>query len=269
MEMPLHEKASYAFYTYVFNDYDNFIKPLQKHIRNSYIDDKSHEIMIQNAICKLLSEKIREHIPTIPEIKTNFRKSVKLLSQQDLDLIEFNEKFKNREDKLKTYIKLHYLLDDIDDGNFELDHASLLMAIYSKIISLELQPNGKREHFNKIIKIPQLKNSPIYQYLDSARKEAKYHTTLNQLSNLTMTELANWLYTSIAVFDYNNDNTVIDQYIGTYDEGDYFTTIFNEVAVINLDDDPVSYEEFLELIEKDFNEKLIQEMHTLENGQIF
>ena len=91
--MQHHEKASYAFYTYVFNDYDNFIRPLQKYISQNYTDDKSHEIMIQNAICKLLSEKIRKQIATIPEIKQNFNKSVKLLSKQDLDLLEYREKF--------------------------------------------------------------------------------------------------------------------------------------------------------------------------------
>ena len=266
--MQHHEKASYAFYTYVFNDYDNFIRPLQKYISQNYTDDKSHEIMIQNAICKLLSEKIRKQIATIPEIKQNFNKSVKLLSKQDLDLLEYREKFKKREDKLKTYIKLHYSLNDIDDGLFELDHASLLMAIYSKVISIELQPNGKREHFGRIVKIPKLKNSPIYQYLDSARKEEKYNITLNQLCNLTIGDLVNWLYKSMAIFDYNNDNTIIDQYVGTWDDGS-IDTIFNEVEIIDPDNDQVSYEEFLELIEKGFNEKLIDEMHTLDNGMKF
>ncbi len=269
MKKEHYEKASYSFYTYVFSDYDNFIKPLQKYISNSYIDDQSQEIAVQNAICKLLSEKIRELIPSKDEVKQNFIKSVNLLSKQDLDLIEFNQKFKTCENKLKGYLKLHYSLDDIEQGDFELDHASLLMAIYSKVISLELQPNGKRAHYGRIEKIPKLKSSAIYQYIDCARKEAKYHTTLNQLSNLTMNELANWLYTSMAVFDYNNDNTVINQYIGSYDEENYFATIFNEVAVINLDDDPASYEDFIKIVENDFNKRLNREMHTLTNGNVF
>lgn len=268
MEMPLHEKASYSFYTYVFNDYDNFIKPLQKYIHNNCFDDKAHEIMIQNAICKLLSEKIRELIPSKTEVKQAFTKSMKQLSKQDLDLIEYREKAQKREDKLKTHFKLRYALDDIDDGNFELDHASLLMAIYSKVISLESKPNGKRGHYGRIEKIPKLKSSAIYQYLNSARKEAKYHTTLNQLSNLTMDYLADWLYKSIAIFDYNNDNTILDPYIGIYDDGTIATT-FNEVSIIDLEKDPDTYQDFVEIVEDNFNEKLIQEMHTLENGQIF
>lgn len=262
MEIRHDEKASYAFYTYVFNDYDNFVKPLSKYMSTSYTSDRSHEFEIQSAICKLLSSKIVQLIPSKQEIKQNFNKSLKALSKQELDLVEFNEKFKKIENKLETYFKLHYILEDIDQGNFELDHASLLMAIYSKMISLELKPNGKRGHCGRIEKIQKLKTSLIYQYLDNARKEAKYHTTLNQLSNLTMTDLVSWLYKSIAIFDYNNDNTILDPYIGIYDDRSIATT-FNEVEVMDLENSPASYEEFIEIIENNFNEKLLTELHLM------
>lgn len=263
MEIPQHEKASYAFYTYVFNNYDKFINPLQKYMRNSYIDDKSHEIIVQNAICKMLAEKIKDKTPSKIEIKQSFDKSVRLLCKQDLNLLEFDKKFKERENKLKTYFKLHYALENISDGNFELDHACLLIAIYSKLIGIKSQSDETHKNSSKVSKLLELKNSSIYKYLNSARKEEKYNTTLSYMCKLTLQELVDWLYTSMAIFDYSNDTTVIDSYIGIYDNGDV-ETIFNEVSIIDLENNPASREELVEIINNEFNEKLINELHLID-----
>lgn len=268
MEIDLNEKASYAFYGNVLKNYNKFIKPLQKYMTTCYLDDKSHEIVVLNAICKFLSEKIRIQIPTIVEIKQNFNKKTLQLFKQDLDLIEFNQKFKKREDKLKTYFKLHYALDSIDAKNYDLTQASLLMAIYSKVVSCELQPNGKLHHYGRAGKTTALKDSLIYRYLDIARKEEKYNITLRQMGEFKISTLVNDLYNSIAIFDYVHNNTVIDLSLGQQDDGTW-GTIFHQIAIIDLENNPDTYKDFIKLVEDNFDKKLIQEMHTLDNGMMF
>ena len=269
MEFILQEKASYAFYGRVSKNYKKFVEPLKKYnLYDHYVSDLEHEVATQNAICKFLSEQIRQHIPTLSEVKHNFNNSVRLLHKQDLDAVEFVQKFKNREDKLKTYVKLHYALNDIDNGNYELDIASILMAIYLKVVSFERDKNNKLSYCGAIVKVPALKDSLIFKYLDSARKELDYHTTINQLSSYKIGDLTNMLYKLIAVFDFNVDNTVIDESLGHFEDGST-TTIFNEVTIIDPEDDHDTYEKFIELVENNFNKKLIEEMHTLDNGQVF
>ena len=53
MEFILSNRASYSFYTYVFNNYDKFVKELSKYnIKGNYLSDLEHEVATQNAICK-------------------------------------------------------------------------------------------------------------------------------------------------------------------------------------------------------------------------
>lgn len=267
MEFILSSKASYSFYTYIHNNYDKFSKELLGYdVKGHYPSDLEHEVAIQNAICKLLSEQILQHIPSIKEVKSNFNNSMHLLFKQDLSAVEFEKKRKNREDKLKTYIKLHYCLEDAINGNYELEHARILMAIYLKVVSFERNKDGKLSYIGEIVKVPTAKASLIFKYLDNTSKELGYKPTISQLFDTKIGELVNLLFRSMAVFDYNNDYTILDEYTG-YNNDDK-QTIFNEVEIIT-DDNNIPYEQFIKIIENKFNEKLIKEMHTLDNGHSF
>lgn len=264
MEFILANKASYSFYTHVFKNYDKFVKELSKHnIKGDYLSDLEHEVATQNAICKFLGEQILQHIPSIKEVKSNFNNSMHLLFKQNLDAIEFEKGRKRREDKLKTYIKLHYCLQDAIDGNYELEHARILMAIYLKVVSFERDKDGKLSYCGEIVKVPTAKASLIFKYLDTAGKELGYKPTISQLFDAKIGQLVDSLFTSMAVFNYNKDNTVLDDYIGYYGNDKY--TTYNEVEVISDD----TCENYIKMLENDFNEKLIKEMHILNNGQVF
>lgn len=257
-----HEKASYAFYTYVFNGYDKFVEPLKKYMSTSFSDDKSHEIAIQNAICKMLSEKIRQHIYTLPEIKKSYVKSIKLLSKQNLDSIEFNEKYKKRESRLKTNIKLHFILEDVCNGNYELEHAGYLMAIYLKFVGFEREPNGKLNRYNEITKLPEIKESAIYKYLEYALEQSKFSLRLKSLNQLNQEQLINGLYYSMASFNYINDQSTVGEYLTVEDKNKLPT-------VTDLTNDYSAYEEFQDIIDYDFEQHLNIEMHIIDNGIIF
>lgn len=258
MKPKLRKPISNAFYTHILNKQKLILKILGDHAK--HLQEDFSEAQLQDAICKMLSEKIRNKINTLPEIRQIYVKNIKALCKQSLDAIKFNEKREKQDAKLKTQFKLHFALDAINDSVCELDQASLLMAIYLKVADYEKQADGSFKKNDQHLSY-QTQDSSIYRYLSSVRSEEKYAISLTKLSYLSMQDLVNNLYYSAVICDCRNDPDAILKYAfpedANYEQEDF--------EVINLEDDPYSYEELISLINEGFERKFMFTLKSLEN----
>lgn len=259
MKPKLRKPTSNAFYSNIVSRQKLILKILGKHAR--HLQEGFSEAQLQDAICKMLSEKIRNKINTLPETRQMYVKNIKTLCKQSLDAVEFNEKREKRDAKLKTQFKLHFALDAIDNSTCELDQASLLMAIYLKVADYEKQADGSFKKSNQHLSY-QTQDSSIYRYLDSARSEEKYTISLTKLSYLSMQDLVSNLYYSAVICDCKNDPDAISKYAfpedANYEQEDF--------KVIDLETDSYSYEELISLINEGFERKFMFTLKSLENN---
>lgn len=259
MEPNLRKPISNAFYAHIFNKQKLTLKILGDHAKLLQEDEGFSEAQLHDAISKMLSEKIRDKINTLPEIKQSHVKSMKILCRQPLDAIEFNEKREKREARLKTQFKLHFALDAIDNSTCELDQASLLMAIYLKVADYEKQADGSFKKNNQHLAY-KAQNSCIYKYLASARNEEKYEISLTKLSYLSTPDLVSNLYYSAVICDCKNNPDAISKYALPED-----ANLKQENFEVTLESDPCAYEELISLINEGFEKKFMFTLKSLDN----
>lgn len=253
MKRPLNTSIS-AFDTYILDDYSNIVKHLNKYLPSTEI--RFSESEIQNAICKFLSEKVRSKIPSKLEARQTFTEDVKRLCKQDLDAVEFKSKYKKRESKLKTYFKLNFALDDINSGDYGFNQAILLMATYLKLTSKPSPDKSSSTIDNPAEKT--IKYSQVYKYLNHLCKQEKL-CTINELTDFTLCNLANELYSSIAMYNYEKDANVIEPVLAIRDND---LIIFNQpITCIDLEH---PYEEMLETIDEEFETNFNQELYDMD-----
>lgn len=261
MKPKLKKPTSNAFYTHILNKYKLVLKILGKHANT--LPEEFSEIQLQDAICKMLSEKIRSKINTLPEARQLYVKGIKSLCKQDLDSVEFKSKQAKRESKLRTQFKLHFALDTVDGTQCELEQACLLMAIYLKLADYERQIDGSFKKSNQNLAY-QTQDSSIYKYLASARNEEKYAISLTKLSYLNMQDLVANLYYSAVICDCKNNPDALSPH--AFPDNAELTT--EDFEVIDIENDPYSYNELITLINDGFERKFQSTLKQLDNNTV-
>jgi len=231
------------------------------------------EIELQAAICRHLAEEIDELIPDMNDIRDKFQKSIAKIPA-DLSVQEFDKIFKSREDKLKTIAKLQYCIDRINSHAkmYELIVANYLMIIYYKLSGLVIgqkhaNPTQTFNITNKSKRVQNLKENRIYGYLFTATLEYFNGVrSITEMFDYSMKELVDKLFEQMVKFEHLLNKTVIEPWVG-FDDDVKFEQMYQEVFV--LDDNMDTEQEALAYAEHYFNLWLIDQMHSLENGQTF
>ena len=246
--------------TEAFNRFVNqkFINHFKDYMDYSYnVKDEDAEIALQTAMCRYYNNKIQEKFD-FKHIKKEYDKNISCLNP-NLDVIQKNKILKREQDKLESFARLKYLDEDINTYCYELFQLMYLYIIFCKL---------NKKSLNDVAK------SQVGQYLFYACME--YHANFPKILNLSLTELTKRLYSSVALFDNKLGN--IDYILKC---GDAIPVVRVNIAYkdkYDLELTPEELEDFKELNEdqqvlfianKHFKERLILEMHTLDNGMIF
>lgn len=235
-----------------------FINHFKDYMNYSYsIEDSDAEIALQSAMCRYYNDKIQQKF-NFNQIKKQYEYNVTHINP-NLDSIQKNKVLNREQDKLESFARLKYLDEDINKSCYELFQLMFIYAIFCKL---------NKKSLNDIAK------SSVGQYLLYACME--YHANFPKILELPLSELTKRLYNSIALFD---------NYLGDVDflleRGDAIPVVRVDIAYKDeyaLELTPEELEDFEELNEdqqvifitnKRFKERLILEMHTLENGMTF
>ena len=231
------------------------------------------EIELQAIICRHLAEEIDDLIPDFTKVASSYRKSIAKIPAE-LSLYEYKDVLAKKENKLKTLGKLKYCIERINSHEkmYELIVANYLMIIYHKLSGLVIgqkhkNPTATFYTTNKEKRLQNLRENRIYAYLFEATLEYfNGSRILGEMFDYSMKELVDTLFSQMVKFEHSLNKTVIEPWVGINADGDY-EEVCDEIFV--LDDDMDSEEEALAYAEYYFNIWLINQMHTLENGQKF
>jgi hypothetical protein len=231
------------------------------------------EIELQAVICRYLSEKIDDLIPDFVQVAKSYRKSIAKIPTE-LSFYECKDVIAKKETKLKTLGKLKYCIDRINSHEkmYELIVANYLMIIYYKLSGLVIGQNHKNPTANfsitnKSQRLKNLRENRIYSYLfDATFEYFDGARNLGELFDYPIKQLVDILFEQMVKFEYSLNKTIIEPWVGIDDDGN-LEQMYNEVFI--LDNDIDTEQEALAYAEHNFSLWLIDQMHTLENGQKF
>lgn len=165
----------------------------------TYYDER----VVQAGMCVELAEKIQELL-VFDNAKEIFKKKMlKLASNFNLDMIEFNEKKQKLESVLFSHAKLQYCFDNYLNEvylNNNISVLTCLMAIYEKVnkIAKEKQSN---------MKIRDIARTNWYKYVREAMLEEQSFD-IKTYSHLSLQELSERLFVIILDGEYILNNSV-------------------------------------------------------------
>ena len=222
------------------------------------LEDQDAEIDLWCAMCRYYNDKIQDKFDFY-QVKQQYKYNMAHISP-NLDVIQKNKVVKREQDKLEAFARIKYSNDDIKSHSYELIPLMYLFSIYSKL---------NKKNLNDIA------SSAVGQYLLYAGMECGINFP-HILIDMPLVQQATNLHNSIAVFDYRLANM---EYL--IDRGNSYPIICVNRTFkdnYNIDLTPEELEEFEDLNEddqvvfinnKNFHERLINEMHTLDNGMKF
>lgn len=227
------------------------------------------EINLREVITMYLNDKVSSILPNWQDIKRKYRTACGKISFED-----FPTKFPIYENKLKTIAKLKYCTNILKNvGNTDshvLDTSNYLLAIYYKLTGLacgqkHTNPCVKPKITDKTERKYKLYDNPIFKYLMWASCESySSHINYKELYDTPINKLVDELFEYIVKTQYEYSRTVIEPWVGINKDGNYEQV--NDALFVLSDNGVNSYAEAEKYAENSFNEWLIEEMHTLENG---
>lgn len=235
---------------------EQFIKPFYRYVPDNFkITDAYAEETLIASMCWYYCDKIYEKF-NFTDVKNNYKQNMARISPK-LDYIQAKKYAKREQSKLETFARIKYGIEDLDDNinNPNINILASLYLIYAKL-------NKKS--------IEAIKQSKVYKYIKLAYV-SETSTTLDNSLKFSLPQLANDLYNNITSLIYDADNF---SYTLTQD-GTLITNTGHETALTPseieefelLEDDYFQLMQFMS--EKHFQQRLIIEMHTLDNGMIF
>ena len=236
-----------AFENFVDNKFaskfENYLEPYFD------INNADAEEDLISAMCEYYADKIYEKF-SFREIRSNYNKKMSQLNP-NLDHIQA-QKFINREQaKLETFARLKYCFEDIEIGHYDIECLCHLYLIYAKL-------NKKS--------VKDITSNKVYQYLYWA-----YIKRENIDLNLSIHQHAKALQNAMVSVDYNASD--FNYFSFLYDDG---TLSLPDGHKAKLTEDEIEQyneingtERAFFVAEKLFKERLIAEMHTLDNGKTF
>ena len=207
-----------------------------------------------NAMCYFYCDKIYYSF-NFKEIKDNYKRKIATISPE-LDYIQTQKYVNSEQAKLETFARIKYGIMNLNDVIISPNIHILadLYLIYSKI-------NRKS--------IKSIKQSKIYKYIKLSYA-SKTSSNLDTELNLSLCELSKDFYNNVDYLIYDNNFK--------YQLFENGLLKINDGREINLTPSEVKQFKFLEadycqlsqfITEKDFQQHLIEEMHTLDNGMKF
>lgn len=232
-------KAFNTFVTDRFIDYfDEFLSP------NYYnADYTTQEFMLQSALCKAMAARL-EKCFKFEEVKDNYNKKLINISSQ-LSMQETNEIINNQEKRLKYYAKLKYCLEQVKNNDYGINVLKYLFTLFIKMKKLPIEA---------------VKTTKEYSYINQASIELS-NNSIKNLVCLPDSVLLNELFKTITLIDYYYQNL---QDINSFVEDSSFEEeVYYNDTINNID------KKILDQAENYFEDWLIVQMHTLNNGMVF
>lgn len=246
--------------TYAFKQFidKKFINQFASYMPWKYnTNDSDAETDLWCGMCRYYNDKIQKKF-NFEQIKQQYKHNLSNLSP-NLDVVQKNKFVKREQDKLEAFARIAYSNDDINNHMYELITLIYLFSIYSKL---------NKKSLNDIA------SSAVGQYLLYASIECGIN--FPYLLSLPFATQATNLHNSIAVFDYHLANMEF-----LLDRGGTYPIVcvnraFKDNYDITLSSDELEYfenlnedEQVIFINNKHFYERLTNEMHILDNGQIF
>ena len=232
-----------------FVDY-KFISKFEYYLESYFnINEEDAEEELIHGMCRYYADKIIDKF-NFSEIKSNYENNLKNLNPNK-DSIQTKKIIAKEQSKLETFARFKYCCEDIKMGYYDMECLAHLFLIYCKLNKKSLKD---------------IQSNKVYQYLNSAylRREK---IDLNH----SITQHAKYLQNAMVLVDYNADKWSYFSVLhnnGTLElPNDYETKLTNEeiIKYRELDDE----EKAVFVAEKMFKERLIAEMHSLNNGKVF
>lgn len=238
---------THAFNTFVDDKFvSKFVDYLEPHFD---VNNEDAESELIEGMCRYYAEYIYEKF-SFREIKANYNKKMSQLNP-NLDYIQAKKLIDREQTKLETFARLKYCFEDIKIGYYDIECLSHLFLIYAKL-------NKKS--------VKDITSNKVYQYLYWA-----YLKRENIDLNLSIHQHAKALQNAMVSVDYNADDFSYYSFLhddGTLDLPDRYETKLTEDEIEKYNE--INGTERAQFVaEKLFKERLIAEMHTLDNGMVF
>ncbi len=238
--------------THAFNTFvdDKFVSKFENYLDPCfYINSEDAEDELISAMCRYYADKISEKF-SFRDIKANYNKKMSQLNP-NLDYIQAKKVIDREQTKLETFARLKYCFEDIKMGYYDIECLAHLFLIYAKL-------NKKS--------VKDIQSNKVYQYLYYA-----YLKRENIDLNLSIPQHAKALQNAMVSVDYNADDFSYFSFL--YDDGtlsltDRYETKLTEDEIEQYNQINGTERAFF-VAEKLFKERLILEMHTLDNGKVF
>ena len=238
---------SFAFKNFVD---DKFVSKFQNYLESYFdINDIDAEEELIPVMCRYYADKIST-LFNFEDVKSNYIKNLSNLSP-DLDYTQARKAINVEQSKLETFARLQYCLEDISVGYYDMECLVHLFLIYVKL-------NKKS--------VKEIESSKVYQYLYYAFIKRE-NIDLKQ----SIAQHAIALQNAMTSLDYDNDYTIFYSHLdndGTLKLPDKYETKLTKDEIEKYQEIK-GEEKALFVVEKLFKERLIAEMHTLDNGKVF
>ena len=240
-----------------------FIKHVDQHFIKPFLPYLSEEFNLSYSfaeedlivgMCRCYADKIYDKFD-FRQIKEDYKHQISKLSP-NLDYVQAQKAISKTQSKLETFARINYCIDEIIHGNYEIDTLVQLYFIYSKL-------NKKS--------IKDIQSTKIYKYLNSAFI-THAHFSLNKYISLSISEHSKLLQNSMVKLDFATDHYLYQATLTN--DGKLITDKYQfdltpeEISnYLFMHDEPS--EQAIFVAEKEFQQRLIEEMRTQENGMIF
>ena len=238
---------------------DQFIKPFDLYLPDYFkLTDAYAEQDLIASMCWYYCDKICDKF-NFTDVKNNYKQKIARIDP-NLDYIHAKKYVDHEQAKLETFAHIKYGIEDLEDIeecvlNPNIHVLADLYLIYARLNKKSLEA---------------IKQSKVYKYIKLVYV-SETATNLDTSLKFTLPQLARDLYNNITSLIYDNDNFnyyLSKEGILTTSNGHKLDLSPNETEEFEfLEDDYFQLIQFI--AQKQFQQRLIEEMHTFDNGMVF
>ena len=235
---------------------EQFIKPFDRYVPDNFkITDAYTEETLIASMCWYYCDKICDKF-NFTDVKNNYKQKISRISPT-LDYVQAKKYVDREQSKLEAFARIKYGIEDLDNNinNPNINILASLYLIYAKLNRKSMES---------------IKQSKVYKYIKLAYV-SETTTNLDNDLKFSLAQLSRDLYNNISSQIYDDDNfsyTILEDGTITTSSGQEIVLTQSEIEEFkSLEDDYFQLIQFMS--EKAFQQRLIEEMHTQENGMRF